>query len=169
MGKFDDEVEQRGAELRAEGRVEAELERREIEAIKQAAESLADRIERRVASRRLAFNVVPADEALDQFARFVVEVRHRKSDIVLGHILQRDVGQLTGAPPQEGDLPPPSTPRIASFFAPLVLYRDCEFDGFACQTIDEIDAVQFDEAAFVEWLYDELVELTAAHEQEYRG
>lgn len=165
MGKFDEEVEHRSVELRAEERTEAEIERREIEATREAVEALAERIERRVASRRLVFEVVQADEALNQFARFVIEVRHRRTKVVLGHVLQRDVGMLTAFPPEENAPAPPPIERIASFFAPLVLYRDCEFEGFACETIDELDARQLDEEVFVEWLYDELVELTAAHEQ----
>lgn len=165
MGQFDEQVEKRGAELRAEGRAEEELERRAIKTLRRATDNLAERIERRVASRRLAFDVVPADEALEEFARFVIEVRHRPTDVVLGHVLQRDVRMLMETLPEEGAPPPEGGERIATFFAPLVLYRDSEFDGYACETLSEIDPVQFDEEAFVEWFYDELVEITAAHEQ----
>ena len=168
MNRFDQEVEQRSAELRAEDREDAERERTEAEEMRQAAEALAELIERKVGSRRLVFTVVPADETLDAFAKFVIEIRHRRTDVVLGHVLQRDVGGLSRFDPSDDEPAEPAEQRIASFFAPLVLYRECEFEGYACESPDELDPRQFDEKAFVDALYDELVELTAAHEQEHR-
>jgi hypothetical protein len=178
MSRFDEEVEQRFAEIRAEDRIEAEREKLATEEAQQAVEALAEEIDKRIASRRLVLTVIPADEVFDAFAKFVIEVRHRRSNIVLGHVLQRDFS----APPRYADeydpgaVAPdaldretPAPPRVALFFEPTILYEHMELQGYACDLVEEIDPIQFDRAAFIEWLYADLVELTAAHEQPTRN
>ncbi len=173
MGQFDDAVEQRFTEIRAADRIEAVKEIQTLEQARQDAERLAADIDQIIGTQRLVVTVVAADEVFEAFAKFVVEIRHRRTDIVLGHVLQRDFASpprfTESAPPTEVTSAASGGARIAYFFEPTILYEDMELQGYVCDTIDEIYPIQFDRPAFLGWLYNELVEITAAHELETRG
>jgi hypothetical protein len=169
MSKFDDDVKRRRGELLGEYVAEAKAEQDQREKERLAVEALAARLLQVLATDRLTVRAQPAEPALEEFARFVIEIRHRSTDTVLGHVLRRD---LSGGGRFDPTVEPPalpSGPSIGHFVAPLVTYRDREFEGYASESVDELDPRQLNEDAFLTWLFDELVELTAIHEQDVPG